>query len=80
MTVLLNKKFPLNVKCLRAPNNLSVYVGVHIIYEIPPFFVPETLSTLGGIIQMSSTLCIDYFTILLLWTVLHMFLVIFSTH
>ena len=43
MTVLLNKKFPLNVKCLRAPNNLSVYVGVHIIYEIPPFFVPETL-------------------------------------
>lgn len=43
MTVLLNKKFPLNVKCLREPNNLSVYVGVHIIYEIPPFFVSETL-------------------------------------
>lgn len=29
---------------------------------------------------MSSTLRIDYFTILLLWAVLHMFLVIFSTH
>ena len=40
MTVLLKKKFPLT-KCkhLRTPNNLSIYVGVHIIYEISPFLL-----------------------------------------
>ena len=80
MTVLFKKKFPLTkYKCLRTPNNLSIYVGVHIIFEISPFFCFWD-STFGGIIQMSSTLHIDYFTILLLWAVSHMFRVIFSTH